>query len=232
MHTPILCTYARYQRASPEARLDLYNTEVVGMQDVPNASPPSVWLEGFTYNHLAGLAAANTLPRTTQKALRVSLTAWLRRQKQYTPQPYEQLASVLQKAGYKSLATRILYESKKREESQTSYVWSWLVLWLQRMLIGYGYYNFRVLVPVLVFLLVGVAVLYFTGEGRRLHMPYGVSYSIDMLLPVIKLNKAHDEVIRRLIPSVRWYFYCHQIVGYILASFLVAGLAGLTKKNP
>ena len=91
--------------------------------------------------------------------------------------------------------------------------------------------NFRVLVPVLVFLLVGVAVLYFTGEGRRLHMPYGVSYSIDMLLPVIKLNKAHDEVIRRLIPSVRWYFYCHQIVGYILASFLVAGLAGLTKKN-
>jgi hypothetical protein len=33
----------------------------------------------------------------------------------------------------------------------------------------------------------------------------------------------------------RWlkgYFYCHQIVGYLLASFLVAGLAGLTKKNP
>jgi uncharacterized protein YjbI with pentapeptide repeats len=220
---------ARWQ---PEAKLCLDNTEVVGMQDAPKASPRIVSLEGFTYSRLAKLTPENTPPRTEHKALRVLLLCWLKRQKQYTPQPYEQLASVLQKTGYKSLATRILFESKKREESQTRHRWSWLVSWLQRMLIGYGYYNFLVLVPVIVFLIVGVAVLHFTGEGRRLHMPYGVSYSVDMLLPIIKLNKKHDEVIPCLIPSVRWYFYFHQIVGYILASFLVAGLAGLTKKNP
>jgi hypothetical protein len=52
-----------------------------------------------------------------------------------------------------------------------------------------------------------------------------------MLLPIIKLNKKHEDVIQHLPEGVRWYFYVHQIVGYVLASFLVAGLAGLTKKK-
>src|SRR4029434_6065297 len=125
----------------PKAELYLYNTEVIGMQDAYKASPAIVWLEGFTYGRLAELAAANPLPPPEQEGLFNLLTDWLSRQRQYTPQPYEQLASVLQKTGYKSLATRILYESKTREQSQTRYWRSWLMLELQRILIGYGYYN-------------------------------------------------------------------------------------------
>ena len=65
--------------------------------------------------------------------------------------------------------------------------------------------------------------------------------SLDQLLPIITLNEAHDALIfgdpsanppieaRRY--GVVVYFYVHKILGWILGSFLVAGLAGLTQRN-
>ena len=57
--------------------------------------------------------------------------------------------------------------------------------------------------------------------------------SIDLLLPIIDLNETHKELFKELGKSkpALTYFYFHKAVGYILASFLVAGLAGLTQKN-
>jgi len=52
-------------------------------------------------------------------------------------------------------------------------------------------------------------------------------YSLDMLLPIIKLRGRHYDI--DLEGYVRYYFYFHQIMGYVLASFLIAGLSGLTK---
>ena len=52
-------------------------------------------------------------------------------------------------------------------------------------------------------------------------------YSLDQLLPIINLSKHHDDI--RLGLGARYYFYFHMITGYVLASFLIAGLAGLTK---
>ena len=49
-----------------------------------------------------------------------------------------------------------------------------------------------------------------------------------MLLPIIQLRKKNYEIELH----GRWrryYFYVHKIMGYVLASFLIAGLAGLTK---
>jgi uncharacterized membrane protein (DUF106 family) len=106
-----------------------------------------------------------------------------------------------------------------------------LLLWLQRVLIGYGYYNFLVLGWVLGFCVLDVLVLQWSDQGPAQKMPYGISYSVDMLLPIINLNEQHDAVTSHLTGWVQWYFYVHQIVGYILASFLVVGLTGLTKKN-
>ncbi len=58
-------------------------------------------------------------------------------------------------------------------------------------------------------------------------MRLGFFYSLDMLLPIIQLRRRHYEVDLRGI--VRYYFYFHQIMGYVLASFLIAGLSGLAK---
>ncbi len=52
-------------------------------------------------------------------------------------------------------------------------------------------------------------------------------YSFDMALPLIELNKRHEGVKHAGIVTV--YFYFHKIAGFVLVSFLIAGLSGLTK---
>jgi hypothetical protein len=51
--------------------------------------------------------------------------------------------------------------------------------------------------------------------------------SFDMLIPVVTLRKADEDL--RLEGWARYYFYVHRIIGFALASFLVAALSGLTK---
>ena len=310
----------------PKAELQLYNTEVVGIQDLleirkedlRQKSPAFLQLEGFTYSRLAAL---NTKTPIDPEALLAASVAWLQKHQPYSPQPYEQLASVMQKAGYKSVATAILYESQRRERREKASrwrlawrrqtaswgSWAWLRhqtasgmqlvwLWAEQVVIGYGYYNFRVLRWAVGFCLVGWAVLCLSGDADKLSRPYDASpsgayttprmrpeprllpdnelplflvnttspprllphnelflflvdttphirlesrllpydalpFTVGMLLPIIKLNKKHEDVIQHMTVWVRWYFYFHQIIGYVLASFLVAGLAGLTKKK-
>jgi hypothetical protein len=65
--------------------------------------------------------------------------------------------------------------------------------------------------------------------------------SLDQLLPIISLDKAHDALIfsdpsanppvEQQDYGVRIYFYFHKILGWVLGSFLVAGLSGLTQRN-
>jgi len=77
------------------------------------------------------------------------------------------------------------------------------------------------------FVALGAVVLHASGEARRNHMPYGIAYSLDMLLPIIRLRDAHYGI--DLKAGTRYYFYLQKAAGYVLASFLLAGLAGLTK---
>ena len=73
----------------------------------------------------------------------------------------------------------------------------------------------------------GVVVLRCSGQEPKGWM-HQIVYSIDMLLPIIELHKPYHE--KPLDGWPQWYFYVHKIAGYLLASFLVAGLAGLTKQ--
>ena len=69
----------------------------------------------------------------------------------------------------------------------------------------------------------GALVLRVSRDGP----PDIISYSFDMLLPIIRLRESHYQV--DLKTWARYYFYFHKIMGYVLASFLISGLAGLTK---
>ena len=52
-------------------------------------------------------------------------------------------------------------------------------------------------------------------------------YSFDMALPLIALDKKHEDF--NFTGGVLVYFHVHKIAGFVLVSFLVAGLSGLTK---
>jgi hypothetical protein len=57
-------------------------------------------------------------------------------------------------------------------------------------------------------------------------MTLGPIYALDMLLPIIRLREEHYKI--ELNGIARYYFYFHKLMGYLLGSFLVAGISGLT----
>ncbi|HLX92418.1 MAG TPA: hypothetical protein VKR32_12090, partial [Puia sp.] len=52
-------------------------------------------------------------------------------------------------------------------------------------------------------------------------------FSLNTLLPIVKLD---DRYKFDFGGWQLWYFYFQEMMGFILSSFVVAGLAGITKK--
>jgi len=209
------------------SELILRNTEVGNLQDVPESWPDTLKLklDGFVYHGLSGNDRTDMVTRDISW-----LKEWLGKQRSYSPRPYQQLAQVLKNAGYEEKATAILFEGKKRQQKETRTLsLNWLLLlFLQRIFIGYGYHNFRVLYWVLILCGFGMVTLHLSGQDVAHRMKcWGLCYSIDTLLPIIELHKPNHEIV--LEGWVRVYFYVHKIFGYVLALFLIAGLSGLTK---
>ena len=205
--------------------LTLRNARAEAIQDLSDAWPAqAIELTGFTYRSLGGFHAAQRDPMGGRSV--EWFQAWLGKQKEYAAAPYEQLASVLRSQGRPRDADEILYTNRERERSQASF---FRYLWLTAMkyVIGYGYHIDRALIWVAVLILAGIAVLRLSGEGKRNAIPYGIVYSFDMLLPVIQLRKSHYDIDLQGWP--RYYFYLHKVMGYVLASFLIVGISGLTK---
>ena len=97
---------------------------------------------------------------------------------------------------------------------------------------GYGYHPLWVVVWVVFVTVAGWIWLWRTGQNQAKKKDgtpetIGFWYSLDMLLPIIELRKAHYEI--DLEGSARYYFYVHKIMGYVLASYLIVALAGVTK---
>ncbi|MGJ4960134.1 hypothetical protein ACQR1H_31160 [Bradyrhizobium sp. HKCCYLRH2015] len=60
-------------------------------------------------------------------------------------------------------------------------------------------------------------------------MPIGLAFSFDMLLPIIRLREKHYTDVDLRPGVAQYYFYGHKIMGYVLASFVIAALAALMK---
>jgi uncharacterized protein YjbI with pentapeptide repeats len=236
------------------AKLTLRNTEVGVLQDLPTAWP-KLDLDGFIYEHLGGLGgdSANDIARRDIGWFK----EWLEKQQPYSPQPYEQLASVILKAGHKDKAKEILYESKERQRAEVAEGTDLLWLTILKMFIGYGYRTISYLVCwVLTFTGIGVLMLklskesslnYSRGSDRGAMPEWSykyrsrsivttiegflplIAYSFDRFLPLVRLreyNHTKIEVRGWLV----YYFYFHQMMGFILASLLIAGVTGLAQK--
>jgi hypothetical protein len=185
--------------------------------------PKNLDLNGFTYRSMEVEADPDT------KSIDLSaIKSWLKKQKNYGAQPYEQLAQVFQNRGDGQAATEIRYAARDRERQERPHWWGeriWLTM--SDLLIGYGYHPEQAIYGVLAMIVLGAVVLRASGEGKAHGMPYGIAYSFDMLLPIIKLREMHYKI--DIGGWARYYFYVHRISGWVLASFLVAGISGLTK---
>jgi len=132
----------------------------------------------------------------------------------YSPQPYEQLASVFQTYGDTANAIAIRYAGRTRERQKSTGIQrAWLTA--LDLVIGYGYYPQRAILWALGLVGLGAVVLRLSGAGPINHMPFGVAYSFDMLLPLVKLRERHYQI--DLVGWPRYYFYAHKIAGYVLA---------------
>ena len=209
-------------------KLTLRNANVGALQDTTDTWPDELELDGFTYKRFG--AGGKEAPDKRESKWFID---WLAKDKTYSPQPYLQLAGVLRSAGHEDKANDLLYESHERRYRETKMSWpNRAFLWLIWATIGYGLQYFRALYWVGFLVLLGTFVLHISGERFRFlaiwNLRDSACYSLDMLLPVIRLRERHYKDMD-LISWAKYYFYFHQIIGYVLIFFVIAGLTGLTK---
>jgi hypothetical protein len=231
-------------------RLVLRNTSVGAITDTAEEGvwPAQLDLDGFVYGQLGGL---DSDPNVSVAARGPKwFVEWLARDQPYTPQPYEQLAKVMREMGHGAEANDVLFAGRERARQRAwehGHYGRWLGLWVLQLTIGYGYGTayFRSLYWVAGFVALGSTACLWSRygppwRGRTWHSAWRAGrrkwrlvfdtlvYSLDQLLPIIQLSKRHDDI-RLRDWRARYYFYFHMIMGYVLASFLIAGLAGLTE---
>jgi hypothetical protein len=194
-----------------KTKLTLRNARIGQLPDLGTGWAPKLDLNGLTYGHVDKFDKFDD---------------WFGRTETYSPQPYDQLASTVQRQGQGDQAIEIRISGRNRERRDAGWL-DWIWLSVLNWAIGYGYYPFSAAYWACGMVVLGVLVLRLTKEGPRNGMPYGIAYSFDTLLPLVRLRERHYQI--DLKPPARYYFYVHRIMGYVLASFLIAGLSGLTK---
>ena len=233
-------------RFRAEGGVDLSNTTVGAF-----VYDETVWprgglsLKGFTYGSIHGSRGAN-------KRLR-----WLDGMKEFSPQPYEQLARVLRQMGHEHDAREVLIAKQRRMRDRGGLSWgSRLGNWLLEWTVGYGYRARCALWWMLVFFALGSG---FAGLGWRagLFVPSAQSepsalrpaqavaprfhatlYSLDRFsLPPLDLGQkaAWQPHERGNCDPWYWafqiYFILHSLAGWTLTGLLIAALTGIIKKD-
>jgi uncharacterized protein YjbI with pentapeptide repeats len=214
--------------------LDLRNAHVVGnLMDVEDAWPDreKLHLDGFSFNHLGGFAGE----------LRPEMgwwDNWARRDHDYSPTPYTQLAAALTSAGDRDAANDIRYLGRVREretETGLAYIWSGAVQYVAGF--GIGTYTFRVLYWVIGISLAGAELLWMKVPAAKQHGPiWCFGASLARLLPGIEINKEFaaffdDPKRERLTGWQSFIFSAMGIVGWVLGLILLAAVSGLTQSS-
>ena len=212
-------------------KLGLRNASVGTLHDTEDAWPEHLELDGFTYKRFAADGKEAPVKRANYWFIK-----WLEKDKTYSPQPYRHLASVFRDSGLSDMADDILYANRERERAQpdTSLA-RWTILTLFKITIGYGYGSrvFLGLYWALLNVIVGTIMLRISKDcyeekwGVRIKK-LGFWYSVDMLVPFIHLREQHYTDVN-LDGWVRYYFYVHQLAGYILIYIAFGDLPAFTK---
>jgi hypothetical protein len=201
--------------------ISLRDVKVGTLQESKDAWPNSIILGGFSYGNIVS-TKDDFLARSSGYFI-----DWLNRS-EYSAQIYEELSKFMEQSGARDKADDLRYAGDERQRS-LSYGAKWIAQTLSKWIIGYGHGRrvFRCLYWVLAFWLIGFLFLFTDQETRKRGKLWCVIFSIDKLLPIIKLEEENYRT--KIKGAAKYYFYFQTIMGYVLASFLIAGISGLTK---
>jgi uncharacterized protein YjbI with pentapeptide repeats len=237
-------SYLSLRNVSTQA---IYDTCTKDGLDCLDMWPRELDIEGFSYSHPGEFQDSSG----TEMTARVGAwwIAWLERERAFSPEPYEHVAANLRSLGIVDASEQVQYAEKKHEmmESLRSLAIAlkslrldatlnsltralWLTALWAAIGFGIGYHLlFNTLAWVALWVFLGVMVMRHYHETTSNGLPtWPIAYSFDMLLPVARLREEHYKI--DLKSRARIYFYFHKIMGFLLASFLVAGLSGLVEK--
>ncbi len=187
-------------------------------------------LNGFIYNEIKNIEENHSdIVEIGNSEWRID---WIEQQSSpissHSPQPYHQLASTLRSMGFLDMAddTMVAAMDNYRDASTTPLARK-ILLWIERLTIGYGYENWRALICLVILLTTGTFVARSDpGLSRLSSLHQQFWYSMDRLVPLIQFDQAHGD----FKPSkYSLYFHIHHLVGFVLVSLFIAGLTGITK---
>lgn len=221
-----------------QAALVLQNTKIGALNDSRTAwfykDRPGKFipldLKGFAYETLGGLGEgdAESMAQRDVEWMLEWLSAQTNTANLYTPQPYQQLAKVVGELGFVSKREEILYamrDSERTSDNISAERQIWLTL--QWLVIGYGYDNIRSLIPFGLLVVFGAWLGRYAETTRALSPAKRFWFSLDRALPFVELGLANEvEAPKNWVGS---YYYVQAILGFILASFLFAGLTGFAE---
>jgi hypothetical protein len=210
--------------AKLEGILDLTDAQMSSYRDNSESWPEKLRLDGFVYDAIDGASAKERLQ-------------WLRRNEGgYSPQIYEQLATVYRRTGHDEDARRILIAKQRRRSEEGNLadkIWG-LLLWI---FVGYGYRTWQALLWLVGLLIFGTYLfgyLHSVGNLTPANKPdvqpafQPFLYTLDLLLPVVNLHVRDAWIAQGAAQGWSAFFI---IMGWILATAVVLSLTGLLKRD-
>jgi hypothetical protein len=222
-----------------QGSLHLRNAHIGNLMDAENAWPrqDQLHVQGFPFGHLGGISGDTG--RQMRRRGGKFWDKWARLDPDYSPLTYSQLASVFINEGERDAADDIRYLGREREREIAcggNLSGSCVLQSALGIVAGYGIgtYTFRVVYWVLLFWLIGLAVLWWTvPSARNRGLIWCCCASLAQLLPVVPVNKELTDFFvdperARLKGWQVFLFSALGVIGLALGSILIVAVSGLT----
>ncbi|MCZ6652272.1 MAG: hypothetical protein O7D91_04515 [Planctomycetota bacterium] len=216
---------------SDQCTLYLESAKIGTLRDEAESWPAKLYLDGLVYDRLYSDAPTGSDARL----------CWLKRQgydkDKFIPQPYVQLAKVLQEMGHEADARRILI-AKQKDPARVAAMTIPQRLWHHVLgdTIGYGYRPWQTGWLILGFIVLGAFLFQSGSDSTKFQTTIAgeppafnkIVYSLDAFVPLVDLHQAKYRL-----PTGSWlrvYLWVHIASGWLLTTLLVVGLTGLVRK--
>ncbi len=216
-------------KGADRCTLCLESAKFATLWDEEASWPNKLRMDGSDYQRLESRAPLDALSRLR----------WLRLQdyQKFVPQPYVQLAKVLQEMGHEVDARKILIakqEDPARIRGMT--IGRRIVHCVLGSTIGYGYRPWKAVWWIGSFILLGTCLFeygfriqQFQQEGSGVVPAFNaIMYSVDTFVPLVDFHQAKYQL--PVLWWLRYYHWFHIFVGWVLTSLFVVGLTGLVRK--
>ena len=187
-------------------------------------------LTGFIFNRLGGIDTSGGASMGDESA--DFLIGWIGAQRDfgdnYDPQPYTQLAQVLEAAGATDKANAIRYAKfeHKRDHDISMNTFRSAALTIKRLSLGYGVYPFRLLYWFGGLVVLGWLLAQFSKKSS-VRRWMGLWYSLENALPLIETNERFSDLDHGR-PWLAHFFHAQKVLGFVLATVLVGALTLLS----